>query len=654
MKSKKGCYFTVFMLMILFATIIQAKTYDVLSPDKNIRIQVSVDKNITYAVFFKDKEIVAPSPVSMTIDNGVVLGRNPKVTKAKKNSVKNEITPVVKEKRRVIPDNYNKLALTFKNNFGLEFRVFNDGAAYRFLTTFNKEIKVFDELATFRFAPNDSVFIAFEPAFHTSFEKLYDHIAIASIAPDHKGYMPVVVAKESGLKIAITEADLDDYPGMFLRGPGDYSATLFGQFAPYPLKEEQTRDRTLRVTETADYIAVTNGNRSYPWRVLMIAENDVKLIENDIVYRLAKPLQLKDAAWIKPGKVAWDWWNALNLSGVDFKAGINTETYRYYIDFASRHGIEYIILDEGWSETDDLLKLKPEVDLQELIRYGNEKNVGIILWCVWLTVDKQLDEAFTKFEEWGVKGVKIDFMDRDDQKIVNWYHKVTAAAAEHHLLVDYHGAYKPTGLRRAYPNLLTREGVRGSEYNKWADDITPDYNVTIPYTRMLAGPMDYTPGAMRNAEKGNFHSVFERPMSQGTRVHQLAMYVVYESPLQMLCDTPTNYEAEEYVMKFLGPVPSVWDETIGLQGKISDYVVVARRSGDDWYVGAMTDWTSRTLKLDLSFLGEGYYNVLLYQDGPNAAHFAEDYKAIITIAQKEDTFELNLAPGGGWVARFYK
>ncbi|MBN2411768.1 glycoside hydrolase family 97 protein [candidate division KSB1 bacterium] len=654
MKFKSCCCLVLFLFMVTFTALVQAKTYDISSPDKNIKVRVSVDRNITWSVSYSDKEIIAPSPVSMTIDNGVVLGLNPKIVKAEKESVKNEITPVVKEKRSLIPDIYNKLDLTFKNNFGLEFRAYNDGAAYRFLTTFDNKIKVYNEEATFVFAENDSVVAAFEPSFHTSFEKLYDYIAIASIAPDHKCYLPVFVVKENGLRVAVTESDLDDYPGLFVRGSGDYSATFTGQFAPYPLEEEQTRDRTLRVTKTADYIAETGGTRSFPWRVLMIAENDVKLIENDIVYRLAKPLQLKDTAWIKPGKVAWDWWNALNLHGVNFKAGINTETYKYYIDFASRHGIEYIILDEGWSDTEDLLRLKPEVDLKELIRYGSEKNVGIILWCVWLTVDKQLDEAFTKFEEWGVKGVKIDFMDRDDQKIVNWYRKVTAAAAEHHLLVDYHGAYKPTGLRRAYPNLLTREGVRGSEYNKWADDITPDYNVTIPFTRMLAGPMDYTPGAMRNAEKGNFNAVFERPMSQGTRVNQLAMYVVYESPLQMLCDTPTNYEAEPYVMKFLGPVPSVWDETIGLQGKISDYVVVARRSGQDWYVGAMNDWTPRTLKLDLSFLGDGDYKVLLYRDGPNAERFAEDYQAIITTARKGDVFELNLAPGGGWVGRFYK
>ena len=654
MKFKLRCFLVLFLLMLTFTSFVQAKTYDVLSPDKNIKLQVSVDKIISWSVTFNDKEIIAPSPVSMTIDDGVVLGRDPKVAKAKKKSVKNEITPVVPEKRAVIPDNYNKLDLTFKNNFALEFRAYNDGAAYRFLTSLKNNIKVYDEQATFTFAENDSVVAAFEPSFQTSFEKLYDQVAIASISPSHKCYLPVLVLRGNGLRVAVTEADLYDYPGMFVRGSGDYTATFTGLFAPVPLEEEQTRDRTLIVTKRADYIADTDGSRSFPWRVLMISDNDAKLIENDLVYRLARPLQIKDTSWIKPGKVAWDWWNALNLSGVDFEAGINTETYKYYIDFASRHGIEYIILDEGWSDTEDLLKLKPEVDLKELIRYGNEKNVGIILWCVWLTVDKQLDEAFTKFEEWGVKGVKIDFMDRDDQKIVNWYLKVTAAAAEHHLLVDYHGAYKPTGLRRAYPNLITREGVRGSEYNKWADDITPDYNLTIPFTRMLAGPMDYTPGAMRNAEKGNFHSVFERPMSHGTRTHQLAMYVVYESPLQMLCDTPTNYEAEPYVMKLLGPVPSVWDETVGLLGKISDYVLVARRSGDDWYVGAMTDWTPRTLKLDLSFLGDGDYKVLVFRDGPNAARFAEDYQAVITTAKKGDVFELDLAPGGGWVGRFYK
>ncbi|HPG38782.1 MAG TPA: glycoside hydrolase family 97 protein [bacterium] len=652
--KNKMCYLNVLILLLLFVSVVQAKTWEVFSPDKKLKITVNADKNITYAISWNGKEVAAPSPISMTIDDGLVLGINPQVAKAEKISVNSQIIPVVKEKRAVIPEQYNELKLTFTGSYGVVFRAYNDAAAWRFLTMFDKKIKVYNEQATFTFAQDDSLVIPLEPAFNTSFERLYDHLAIATISPAHKGYLPMVVTKANGLRVALAEADLDDYPGMFLRGSNDYTPTLVSQFAPYPLEEKQFGDRSLRVTKAADYIAETDGNRAFPWRVLAVAENDVKLIENDIVYRLSTPLQLKDASWIKPGKVAWDWWNALNLKGVNFKAGVNTDTYKYYIDFASKNKIEYIILDEGWSDTDDLLKLKPNVDLKELIRYGNEKHVGLILWCVWLTVDKQLDEAFSDFEAWGIKGVKIDFMDRDDQKIVNWYKKITVQAAEHHLLVDFHGAFKPSGLRRAYPNLITREGVRGAEYNKWADDITPDYNVTIPYTRMFAGPMDYTPGAMCNTEKGAFRANFARPMSQGTRTHQLAMYVVYESPLQMLCDTPTNYEAEPEVMKLLGPVPTVWDETIGLDGKIGDYVLVARRSGNDWYIGAMNDWTPRTLKVDLSFLGEGEYKALVYSDGINAAQHAEDFSVTTTTAKKGDVLEINLAPGGGWVARLGK
>jgi alpha-glucosidase len=358
-----------------------------------------------------------------------------------------------------------------------------------------------------------------------------------------------------------------------------------------------------------------------------------------------------DTSWIRPGKVAWDWWNAMNLSGVGFKSGVNTQTYKYYVDFASKYGIEYVVLDEGWYVLGDVMKVVPEMDMEDLTAYARQKNVGIILWLVWKTFDDKLDQALERFEKWGIKGLKVDFMQRDDQPVINFYHKVSREAAKRHMLVDFHGGQKPATMTRTWPNLISTEGVRGLEWDKWSDSTSPEHDVTIPFTRMFLGPMDYTPGAMRNASKKSFVPVFEQPMSLGTRCHQLAMYVVYESPLQMLCDSPSNYLREPEAMEFLGPVPTVWDETRVLDAKIGDYVAVARRHGRDWYVGAMTDWTARDLEIDLSFLPEGSFELDAYADGVNADRWASDYARTKSDADRTRRLKVHLAEGGGWAAR---
>jgi alpha-glucosidase len=366
------------------------------------------------------------------------------------------------------------------------------------------------------------------------------------------------------------------------------------------------------------------------------------------------PKQAKgDFSWVKPGKVAWDWWNALNLYGVNFTSGVNTETYKYYIDFASKYNLDYIILDEGWYELGDLMKVVPDIDMEEIVRYGKEKNVGIILWVVWKTLDDQFDEAFNQFGKWGIKGIKVDFMQRDDQWMVDYYWRVAKEAANRHMLVDFHGSYKPSGLRRAYPNVITREGVKGLENNKWGEEVTPGHDVTLPFTRMLAGPMDFTPGAMINATKNNFRAVWNRPMSQGTRCHQLAMYVVYESPLQMLADSPSHYYDEPEAMEFLSKVPTVWDETKVLDAKVGEYVLLARQNGNEWYLGAMTDWASREMEIDLSFLGDGEYTIDIWQDGINADRNANDFKKITRKVTKSDKLKIHLVSGGGWTAVVY-
>lgn len=422
------------------------------------------------------------------------------------------------------------------------------------------------------------------------------------------------------------------------------------------LTEKLFRDRNVRPETVAGFIAKTKGNRYFPWRVAAFTAEDKDILGNDIVYRLASPSRIDDTSWIRPGKVAWDWWNATNNKGVPFRSGVNTETYKYHIDFASKYGIEYVILDEGWSVPADLFKINPIVDVPEICRYAKNKGVGVILWCLWNALDRDLERALDQFKTWDVKGIKVDFMQRDDQAMVNYYWKVSKAAAERHLMVDFHGAYKPSGLERTYPNMVTREGVKGLEHNKWSTDVTPDHDCTLPFIRMFAGPMDYTPGAMRNSEEGNFVAVFTRPMSQGTRCHQLGLYVVFESPLQMLSDAPSAYFREPECMEFLSAVPSVWDETVPLAGKVGDYVAVARKSGNTWYIGALNDWTPRELEIKLDFLPAGNYELTEFRDGINADQYAEDFiKDVrgvrgVTDVKDVEVLRIKMAPGGGYAS----
>jgi alpha-glucosidase len=632
----------------------EVEEYSIQSPNKKINVKIQARERIQYSVFYKDRELLIPSPLSLTIDNERVLGKDPQIKDVKRRSVQDNIYPVIREKRKTVTDHFNEITLRFLDGWGLIFKLYDDGLAYRFFTEFKGKIKIIAEKASFRFKEDHSLYFPFSQSFHTSFENNYSYLPISEVKSKRMGFMPVLVDVKGGPKVAITEADLVDYPGMFLTGSEDESPSLFGKFSRYPKSEEQKGDRNLEIKERENYIALTEGTRTFPWRVIVIAEKDGDLVESDIVYRLASPLKLDNVDWIKPGKVAWDWWNANNIYGVNFQAGINTETYMYYIDFASKYGLEYVILDEGWSDPADLFKINPEIDMEKLLAHAKRRNVGIILWCVWLTLDRQLEQALDLFEKWGIKGIKVDFMNRDDQKVVRFYHMIAEEAAKRRMIVDFHGAYKPTGLRRAYPNVLTREGVLGLEHSKWSRKVTPEHDLTIPFIRMLAGPMDFTPGAMINAQQKNFQAIFERPMSQGTRTHQLAMYVVYESPLQMLCDSPSNYSREEETMEFLSRVPTVWDETKVLEAKVGDYIAVARKRGGEWYVGAMTDWTPRKIKVDCGFLEPGIYKAEIYADGPNAKRFASDYTKIVREISADNTLELDLAPGGGWAARIFK
>jgi alpha-glucosidase len=627
------------------------KKHEIISPNGKIKISFGFDQKITYSVWHDSKIILGPNPISLKLQEAGIMGNAPLLKTYTTRLVKDTIFPRIQEKSKTIQDHYHEITFKFEAGFQVDFRAYDDGAAYRFRTQLPDEIVVENEEVTLNFPQNHQVYFPTEDSFLTHSERIYEHLYLDEIASEKMACLPVLIDVENGPKIAFTEAGLVDYPGLYVRGTG--SKSLQGLFPAVATEEKQTRDRTVEVVERADYIARTRGLRDFPWRVMVIAEKDSDLIASQMVYKLSPENRIEDTSWIRPGKVAWDWWNANNIFGVDFRAGINTATYKYYIDFASQYGIEYIILDEGWSDTTDLLKVNPDIDMDTLLDYARGKNVGIILWVVWKTLDDQLELALDTFVEWGVKGIKVDFMQRDDQWMVNYYWRIAQAAADRRLLVDFHGSYKPSGLRRAYPNVLTREGVRGLEHVKWSQHPTPEHNVILPFIRMLAGPMDYTPGAMINAQEKNFRSVFDRPMSMGTRCHQLAMYVVFESPLQMLADSPTHYLREKESMEFLGPVPTVWDETRVLDAKVGDYVLIARRNGKEWYVGAMTDWTARELTLDLSFLAPGEYTLEFYQDGPNAERYGNDFEKAQKSVTPDQSLRIRMAPGGGWAARIY-
>jgi alpha-glucosidase len=641
------------LLVLSTAQLALAQSYELLSPDKNIKITIQNNEQLTYSVLADGQEILAASPISMTVNDNLVLGKNANVKKTEKKSVDETITPVVAIKRNVVRNNYNELVVQFKGNYGVAFRAFNDGVAYRFITSMKENLKVNSEEARFNFAGDYNIYFPEEEGFQSHNERLYAYLSLKEINEKRFCSTPALVDTKSNMKIAISESDLYDYAGMWLKGTGANS--LQALFPGVALEVSLKRDRDEIVTKHADYIAQTVGTRSFPWRVMAITRSDAELISNQLVFLLGRPsAEGADFSWVKPGKVAWDWWNFNNIYNVDFRAGVNTETYKYYIDFASKNGLEYVILDEGWYKLGDLLTLEKDIDMDEIMAYANSKNVGIILWVVWKTLDEQLEPAMKLFDKWGIKGIKVDFMQRDDQWMVNYYWRIAEACAKHKLLVDFHGAYKPSGMYRTFPNFISNEGVKGMENCKWSADITPEHDVTLPFIRMWAGPMDFTPGAMINATKSDFKDVFNTPMSQGTRCHQLAMYAIFESPLQMLTDNPTHYYREPECLEFLSKVPSVWDETVVLDAKVADYVAVARKHGNEWYVGAMTDWTPRELTLDFSFLEAGKtFTAVIYQDGINADRNANDYKKVTRTVIKGDKITVKLAPGGGWACRVY-
>jgi alpha-glucosidase len=633
---------------ILMPLPVLARDYNVNSPDGRTVLSVTVGENVTLTISYDSRKIVTDLMPALLTEGVILPGSKATVTGKRFVEVRDTLFPVVPHKNRMVADRYNGLLLRFRGGVSIDFRVYDDGVAYRFITSVKGRMTVKDEQFLFSLPEGTTALYPLEGGFMSHNECTFLPAAMDTIGKNHLASLPVLF-NSNGINILLTEADIQDYPGMWITGDGQGGVT--GIHPAYPAAVKANNDRDIYVTEREDYIATTDGTRSFPWRVFIITPDDRALVSSEMVYRLGAPSKITDTGWIKPGKVAWDWYNALNLYGVDFRAGINNDTYKYYIDFASANGIEYVILDEGWYRLGDVLVQSDNIDVKELCDYAAEKNVGIILWVVWKTFYDRIDEALAQYEQWGVKGIKVDFMQRDDQWMINFYHEVAEKAAQHKMLVDFHGSCKPDGIERTWPNLITREGVKGLEHNKWSYDCTPEHNVTLPFTRMVAGPMDYTPGAMVNMQKRDFTPVFYRPASQGTRVHQMAMYVVYESPLQMLADSPSNYKRNQECTTFIASVPVTWDETRVLAARTGDYILIARRKGDTWYMGAMTDWDARTLEADLSFLPEGRYAVEVFSDGINAYKYGEDYKHQTLKTADPGKLKITLAPGGGWVAR---
>ncbi len=640
-----------FVLVFLFAFATShsfSRDYKINSPDGKTGITVSAGNELKWSASYDGKEILTSARIAMVLADGRILGGNEKVARASVSQMHEVITPVVPYKRSEITDNCNILKIYFKSGYSVEFRAYNDGIAYRFGTFYKGDITVANEISELAFPEGTHSWYPLETSFMSHNERTFIYSSLDTIAEKHLASLPTLF-QTNGVNVLVTESDIEDYPGMWIGGEG--SGKISGRWPQYPKSEKLDSDRNLYVTSTENYIAKTNGTRLFPWRVFVVSKNDGGLIESDLVYKLAAPCRIADTKWIKPGQVAWDWWNANNIYGVDFRAGINNDTYKYYIDFASKNGIEYIILDEGWYNLGHVLQQVPGIDVEELCKYAAGKNVGVILWVVWKSFWDDIDEAVALYEKWGVKGVKVDFMQRDDQKVVNFYLEAIKKTADHHLLIDFHGAYKPDGTGRTWPNSITREGVKGMENNKWSRDINPDHDVTLPFTRMVAGPMDYTPGAMVNMDSANFTPKFTRPESQGTRAHQIALYVIYESPLQMLSDSPSNYMKEQESTNFIVNIPVVWDDLKVLDARVGDYLLLARRSGKEWFVGALTDWTSRDMELDLSFLPGGQYSMEIFQDGINADRYAVDYKLSKVNVKSGERMKIHLAPGGGWAAR---
>ena len=633
----------------------------VVSPNGHIIVRINNIANLQFSVYFHNKLIVSNSTIDLIVNGKENLSAASKAIRSiKRNTVNSIIKVPVSERRKVIQDYYNELTIQFKAPYSIKFRAFDNGIAYQIETKFKDSIFIQNEIADFNFPTTTKGWLPLihkrddSDIFHTSYEEQYPLSILDSLNENNLAYNPVLLSPNDGPKIAITESDLLDYPGMFLQGAS--SNRLKGMFAPYPAEEKTTNElypETL-VTKRENFIAHVNGTRNYPWRILMIAPEDKDLPNNDLVYQLASPNKVGDVSWVQTGKATDEWIININLFNVAFKPGINTESYKYYIDFAKRFGFDRIMMDAGWSDIKDLFKITPGINMDTLTAYAKEKGIKISMWTAAVTLNNQLESALNQFNKWGIDFIMTDFIDRDDQKTVQFYERIAKACAQHKIMIMYHGAFAPKGFNRTYPNAITREGVMGSEYNIWSNKVTPSHDLTLPFTRMLAGSFDYEPGFLNNANKTSFRNVEGAPISYGTRCHQLAMFVVYDNPMQIFSGNPSQGYQDIPFMELLGSIPTGWDDTKIVAATVSKNIITARRKGNDWYIAGMNDWDEKDQSISFDFLEVGNYTATICEDGINADKYAADYKITTQSVNNKSILKMHSAPGGGFLIKLIK
>ena len=662
---------TVTLMAILLPGLLFAARgqYAVSSPDGRVRVQVSTTGGLRCSVSL-DSECLVTGSMAMNTSAGE-FGRNFRVRRSSVRHI-DETFPTPVYKRASERNVCNELTLVGRDGYDLVVRAYDEGAAWRFVHKGKEDLTVFSEDAEFELGADRSAYIpyvkktgSFDIQFFNTFENVYAHTPVSEWRKGQLAFLPVLVEAGGGRKFCITESDLEHYPGMYLLGDG--GTCLRGVFAPYPMTLRQgSHDPSVTVgghnqvvVDREDYIARCKSGESFPWRVVAVSTDDRQLLDNNLVFKLSRPMVEADFSWVRPGFVAWDWWNDRNLTGVDFESGVNNETYKYFIDFASANGIPYVVLDDGWYDrmAGSAFAVVPEIDLPELIRYAGDRGVSLMLWVGYYVFQKDMERIISHYAAMGVKGFKLDAIGRDDQLMNEFYYKAAEIARRHKVVLDFHGGAKPAGLNRAYPNVLNFEGVHGLEQLKnpsYSCDLV-EYDVTFPFIRSINGPVDYTQGAMRNGTRENYRSIWSEPMSQGTRCRQLAEYIVFDSPLNMLCDSPSNYIREQECTDFITAVPTVWAETVALEGRIGDFETIARLSyAGDWYVGSLASWSGRDAGLDLSFLPEGRYKAEIFCDGVNASRNANDYKHVMTEVSSGETIRIRMAPGGGYAIKFSK
>ena len=642
-----------FILILLPVFSGSAKEMTVQSPDRRLAVTLNAGEQISLSVRDGSTPVFSLPSLGLVIRGETPFGARAVVTDVNRRARDTVIHPPIREKAASLRERYNEAVVTFQGGYGIVIRVYDEGVAYRLVTSLDRPIIVEQEHLALTFPESTDVIWQPNAEFWSAYENPYRITAVTEMATDSMSTLPLLALLRGGQRVVLTEAHIEDYPGLWIRHGG--RGILRGTFPGYPLELLETEDHYQRgrVTKYAPEIARTRGSRRYPWRVFAIGRSDADLLTSSMVYLLGEPSRLADVSWVQPGLVTLDWWGRRNLFGVDFQGDVNTATAKYLIDFAAHYKLGYVLLDCGWTKEDDLLSINPELDIEEVLAYAKAKNVRMLLWAVWTTLENQWDAAFEQFSRWNIAGIKVDFMNRDDQEMVKYYYRLAEETARRKMLLMYHGAYKPDGLRRTFPNVITREGLVEFEQNQVNTTDSPEYHTLLPFIRMVAGPADYLPGTIRNAQQHEFRMIMNRPMGQGTRAHTMALCVVLESPIRMFPDAPSDYYREDVCTRFMAEIPTTWDELRVLHAKAGECVALARRSGDDWYVAAITDWESREMQIDCSFLMAGKsYELTAIQDGVNAHLRAIDFKKTVTKVERSSRLDIRLANGGGWVGRF--